>query len=59
MDDEKYESGEQEAQREEAQREEPLGSVNGQPETDDKENNNGINPAETQAVRYDEDDERC
>ncbi|XP_056295086.1 ensconsin isoform X5 [Pseudoliparis swirei] len=50
MDDEKYESGEQEAQREEAQREEPLGSVNGQPETDDKENNNGINPAETQAV---------
>ncbi|KAM6952666.1 uncharacterized protein map7d3 isoform 3-T3 [Lycodopsis pacificus] len=33
----------------EAQREEPLGSVNGKPETDDKENNNGIGTAETQA----------
>ncbi|XP_068571150.1 ensconsin isoform X6 [Cebidichthys violaceus] len=33
----------------EAQREEPLGSVNGKPETDDKENNNGISTAETQA----------
>ncbi|XP_026214117.1 ensconsin isoform X4 [Anabas testudineus] len=32
------------------QREEPLGSVNGKPETDDKENNNGINTDETQAV---------
>ncbi|XP_067375333.1 ensconsin isoform X5 [Channa argus] len=31
-------------------RQEPLGSVNGKPETDDKENNNGINPDETQAV---------
>ncbi|KAK2848944.1 hypothetical protein Q5P01_008778 [Channa striata] len=31
-------------------REEPLGGVNGKPETDDKENNNGINPDETQAV---------
>lgn len=35
------------------QREEPLGSVNGKPETDDKENNNGTNTDETQAVRYD------
>ncbi|XP_074504569.1 uncharacterized protein map7d3 isoform X14 [Sebastes fasciatus] len=33
-----------------AQREEPLGSVNGKPETDDKENNNGISTDETQAV---------
>ncbi|XP_031718539.1 ensconsin isoform X3 [Anarrhichthys ocellatus] len=33
----------------EAQREEPLGSVNGKPEMDDKENNNGISTAETQA----------
>lgn len=33
------------------QREEPLGSVNGKPETDDKENNNGISTDETQAVR--------
>lgn len=33
--------------------EEPLGSVNGKPETDDKENNNGVNADETQAVRYD------
>lgn len=33
-------------------REEPLGSVNGKPETDDKENNNGISTDETQAVRY-------
>lgn len=32
---------------------EPLASVNGQPETDDKENNNGINTDETQAIRYD------
>ena len=31
-------------------REEPLGSMNG---TDDKENNNGINKDEIQAVRYD------
>ncbi|XP_030251564.1 ensconsin isoform X9 [Sparus aurata] len=31
-------------------REEPLGSVNGKPETDDKENNNGISTDETQAV---------
>ncbi|GAA6223023.1 ensconsin-like isoform X2 [Lates japonicus] len=30
--------------------EEPLGSVNGKPETDDKENNNGISTDETQAV---------
>lgn len=36
-----------------AQREEPLSSVNGKPETDDKENNNGISTDETQAVRYD------
>lgn len=36
-----------------AQREEPLGSVNGKPETDDKENNNGISTDEPQAVRYD------
>ncbi|KAM7417409.1 hypothetical protein PAMA_017184 [Pampus argenteus] len=36
-----------------AQREEPLGSVNGKPGTDDKENNNGICTDETQAVRYD------
>lgn len=35
------------------QREEPLGSLNGNPETDDKENNNGINTDEIQAVRYD------
>lgn len=34
------------------QRDEPLGSVNGKPETDDKENNNGISTDETQAVRY-------
>lgn len=33
-------------------REKPLGSVNGKPETDDKENNNGISTDETQAVRY-------
>ncbi|XP_042275038.1 MAP7 domain-containing protein 2 isoform X8 [Thunnus maccoyii] len=33
-----------------AQREEPLGSVNGKPEADDKENNNGISTDETQAV---------
>ncbi|XP_030001527.1 ensconsin isoform X3 [Sphaeramia orbicularis] len=33
-----------------AQREEPLGSVNGKPETDDKENNNGVSTDETQAV---------
>ncbi|KAM7417407.1 hypothetical protein PAMA_017184 [Pampus argenteus] len=33
-----------------AQREEPLGSVNGKPGTDDKENNNGICTDETQAV---------
>lgn len=33
------------------EREEPLGSVNGKPETDDKENNNGISTDETQAVR--------
>ncbi|XP_060904406.1 MAP7 domain-containing protein 2 isoform X11 [Labrus mixtus] len=32
------------------QREEPLGSVNGKPETDDKENNNGMSTDETQAV---------
>lgn len=32
------------------QREEPLGSVNGKPETDNKENNNGISTEETQAV---------
>ncbi|XP_036932232.1 ensconsin isoform X2 [Acanthopagrus latus] len=31
-------------------REKPLGSVNGKPETDDKENNNGISTDETQAV---------
>ena len=31
---------------------EPLDSVNGKPETDDKENNNGISTDETQAVRY-------
>ncbi|XP_055368230.1 MAP7 domain-containing protein 2 isoform X20 [Betta splendens] len=31
-------------------REEPLGSVNGKPETDDKENNNDVNTDETQAV---------
>lgn len=35
------------------QREEPLGSVNGKPETDDKENNNGMSTDEIQAVRYD------
>lgn len=35
------------------EREEPLGSVNGKPETDDKENNNGISTDEIQAVRYD------
>lgn len=34
------------------QRDEPLGSVNGQPETEDKENSNGINTEETQAIRY-------
>ncbi|XP_028271756.1 ensconsin isoform X7 [Parambassis ranga] len=33
-----------------AQREEPLGSVNGKSETDDKENNNGTSTDETQAV---------
>lgn len=32
------------------QRDEPLGSVNGQLE--DKENSNGINTEETQAIRY-------
>ncbi|XP_035525286.1 MAP7 domain-containing protein 2-like [Morone saxatilis] len=32
------------------QREEPLGSVNGKPETDNKENNNGISTDEPQAV---------
>lgn len=32
------------------QREEPLGSVNGKPETDNKENNNGVSTDETQAV---------
>lgn len=32
------------------QRKDPLGSVNGKPETDDKENNNGISTDETQAV---------
>ena len=36
-----------------AEREAPLGSVNGKPETDDKENNNGLSTEETQAVRYD------
>ncbi|XP_068447196.1 MAP7 domain-containing protein 2 isoform X13 [Clinocottus analis] len=44
MEDDKYEcglSGEPEAHRE---------RVNGKPETDDKENNNGISTAETQAV---------
>lgn len=35
------------------QREDPLGSVNGKPETDDKENNNGMSTDEIQAVRYD------
>lgn len=30
-----------------------LGSVNGKPETDDKENNNGMSTEETQAVRCD------
>lgn len=34
------------------QRQEPLGGVNGNPETDDKENNNGLSTDETQAVRY-------
>lgn len=34
------------------QQEEPLGSFNRKPETDDKENNNGINTDETQAARY-------
>ncbi|XP_037315876.2 MAP7 domain-containing protein 2 isoform X13 [Pungitius pungitius] len=34
----------------EAQREEPLGSVNGEQEADDKENNNGRGTAESQAV---------
>ncbi len=34
-------------------REDPLGDVNGKPETDDKENSNGISTDETQAVRYD------
>ncbi|XP_042348681.1 ensconsin isoform X6 [Plectropomus leopardus] len=33
-----------------AQRHEPLGSMNGKPETDDKENNNGMSTDETQAV---------
>ncbi|KAK1904196.1 Ensconsin, partial [Dissostichus eleginoides] len=33
-----------------AEREAPLGSVNGKPETDDKENNNGMSTEETQAV---------
>ncbi|XP_029918526.1 MAP7 domain-containing protein 2 isoform X12 [Myripristis murdjan] len=33
-----------------AEREEPLGSVNGKPETDCKENNNGISTDETHAV---------
>ena len=33
-------------------REEALGRVNGKPETDDKENNNGISTDETQAIRY-------
>nr|XP_019936995.1 PREDICTED: ensconsin-like isoform X7 [Paralichthys olivaceus] len=32
------------------QREEALGRVNGKPETDDKENNNGISTDETQAI---------
>ncbi|XP_035506528.1 ensconsin isoform X1 [Scophthalmus maximus] len=32
------------------QREEPLGWVNGKPETDDKENNNGMTTDETQAI---------
>lgn len=35
------------------QLQEPLGSVNGKPETDDKENNNGMSTDEVQAVRYD------
>ncbi|XP_033948528.1 ensconsin isoform X7 [Pseudochaenichthys georgianus] len=34
----------------EAEREAPPGSVNGKPETDDKENNNGMSTEETQAV---------
>lgn len=38
----------------EARREEPLGSVNGEQEAHDKENNNGRSTAESQAVRYDE-----
>lgn len=33
------------------QPDEPVASVNGQPETDNKENNNGINADETQAIR--------
>ncbi|KAM4621679.1 uncharacterized protein map7d3 isoform 2-T2 [Polymixia lowei] len=33
-----------------AEREEPLGSVNGKPETDNKENSNGLSTDETQAV---------
>lgn len=35
-----------------AEREEPLGSVNGKAETDDKENSNGVSADEPQAVRY-------
>lgn len=35
------------------QREEPLGSLNGKAEPDDKENNNGISSDEVEAVRYD------
>lgn len=38
------------------QREDPQGSVNGKPETDDKENNNGLGSEETQAGRWDSDD---
>ncbi|KAJ4946011.1 hypothetical protein JOQ06_023689 [Pogonophryne albipinna] len=34
----------------EAEREAPPGSVNGKPETDDKENNNGMSTEETRAV---------
>lgn len=36
----------------EAELEQPLDAVNGKPETDDKENNNGMSTDETQAVRY-------
>lgn len=36
----------------EVEQEEPLDTVNGKPETDDKENNNGMSTEETQAVRY-------